>query len=133
MKKVFLFLSILILATSCGDAVVKKPEKAIDEETMVNIIYDLSVLEAMKSRNPSVLGDHSGSEYVYKKYAIDSLQFAQNSQYYASDVSKYKDIYDKVAARIDSDKNAADSIAKKKGQKAVPPANPGSRDLPQVK
>lgn len=133
MKKIFLFLSILILGSSCGDAVVNKPETTIDEETMVNIIYDLSVLEAMKSRNPGIFGNHSGSEYVYKKYAIDSLQFAQNSQYYASDVSQYKDIYDKVAARIESDKNTADSIAKKTGQKAVLPANPVARDMPQVK
>ncbi|HMI05923.1 MAG TPA: DUF4296 domain-containing protein [Flavobacterium sp.] len=120
MKKVLFFLSVLFLGISCGKTAVTKPDKLIDKETMTKIIYDLSVMEAMKSRNPGSNENNVSPDYIYKKYSIDSLQFAQNSQYYAADIGQYKEIYDKVAERMDKERKAADSIAKVKGEKVVP-------------
>lgn len=130
MKKAAFLLGVLLLLVNCKDTVVEKPEKLIDEETMVNIIYDLSVLEAMKSRNTALVGN-STSAYVYKKYNIDSVQFVKNNQYYAAKIEKYKKIYDKVNERMENEKKIADSLAKSKGEK-ITPTTPTDH-TPQVK
>lgn len=118
MKKTALLLGILMLLTGCKDSVVEAPQKPIDEETMANILYDLSVYEAMKSKKPGLFTG-STSDYVYKKYHIDSLQFAQNNRYYASEISKYQKIYENVNARLLAESKLADSLAKVKGDNEV--------------
>lgn len=125
-----LLLGVLVLLAGCNNTVVEKPEKLIDEQTMASILYDLSVLEAIKTKNPGMVG--STSEYIYKKYNIDSVQFTQNNRYYASEIAKYKSIYDDVNARLEADKSAADSLARAKGEKVTAaPAMPSS--TPQIK
>jgi hypothetical protein len=130
MKKIALLLSVILLFAGCNNSPVQKPEKLIDEETMANIIYDLSVLEAMKSRDGKLVRN-STSAYVYKKYKIDSVQFVQNNQYYAAEIDKYKKIYEKVNARLESEKKAADSLAKAKGENGIPTG--ATNDQPQIK
>ena len=119
----------MLLFASCNNSAVQKPDKLIDEETMTNIIYDLSVLEAMKSRNPQLMRN-STSEYVYKKYNIDSVQFVRNNQYYAAEIDKYKKIYEKVNTRIESEKKLADSLVKVSGEQLTPNQK---ADTPQIK
>jgi hypothetical protein len=130
MKKFALLLSVLFLFAGCNNSPVEKPQKLIDQETMANIIYDLTVLEAMKSRDVK-LTRNSTSDYVYRKYNIDSVQFVQNNQYYAAEIDQYKKIYEKVNARIESEKELADSLAKVKGEKAIPATD--KEALPQIK
>ena len=92
----------LLFVISCQKPLVEKPEKLIDENTMVDILYDLSILEAIKSQN-AVTPDSisiNPNEFIVKKYKVDSIQFAKNDKYYASDIKKYKKIYDKVTQRI---------------------------------
>ena len=83
---------------------------------MVDIIYDMSVLEAITSSSPGVLEDNSidSRTYIYKKYSIDSLQFTENSAYYASDLKNYKKMYETVEKRIEDNKKVADSLLKKR-------------------
>lgn len=125
-----LLLGVLVLVAGCSNAVAEKPEKLIDEKTMASILYDLSVLEAIKTKNPGMTG--STSEYIYKKYKIDSVQFSQNNRYYASEIGKYKSIYDEVNARLEADKNVADSVANVKNEKVTVPVMPNS-NAPQIK
>jgi hypothetical protein len=103
MKKlvtIFLLFAILI---SCQKPAVSKPDNLIDEEVMVDIMYDVSVLEAMKSQKAFVLEANkiNPNTYIYKKYKIDSLQFANSDKFYASDIKKYKEIFDKVNKRME--------------------------------
>lgn len=128
MKRIAFLLGLIVLLASCNDRVVDKPEKLLDEETMANILYDLAVLEAMKSRNPELTGN-STPQYVYKKYDIDSLQFVQNNKYYAAEIRKYKKIYDKVNGRLEAEKKIADSLAKKNGGSTTSSSN---GNTPQV-
>ncbi|MSP85126.1 MAG: DUF4296 domain-containing protein [Flavobacteriaceae bacterium] len=103
MKKiVFLFLLFAILI-SCQKPAVSKPYNLIDEEVMVDIMYDISVLEAMKSQKVLVLEVNkiNPNTYIYKKYKIDSLLFSNSNKFYASDIKKYKEIFDKVNKRIE--------------------------------
>ena len=123
MKKALFLL--VVLAWGCGQSAVEKPDNLIDEATMVDILYDLSVLEAMKTRDAK-LSDNSSAGYVYKKYNIDSVQFAHSNQYYAAEIEKYRKIYEKVDARLQAEKTTADSLAKKEGRTTpTPPGDPG--------
>lgn len=116
MKKAIVFLFGLILIVSCQDSVVEKPDNLIDKDQMVDIIYDLSLLEAIKSSNYGALESRKidPTTYVYKKYKIDSVQFAKSDRYYASDIDVYSGIYDKVSKRLESNRNAIDSTNKSK-------------------
>jgi hypothetical protein len=96
----FLLFTILI---SCQKPAVPKPDNLIDEEVMADIMYDISILEAMKSQKAFVLeaNEINPNTYIYKKYKVDSLQFANSDKFYASDIKKYKEIFDKVNKRIE--------------------------------
>ena len=79
-------------------------------------MYDLSLLQAIRGSNNQSVLDSNGIDpatYIYKKYKIDSLQFAQNNRYYASDVKSYNRMFNKLNQRILDNKAAADSIEKK--------------------
>lgn len=122
-----ILLLLALLALGCGKPAVEKPDNLIDQQTMANIIYDLAVIEAMKTQDVALIGNAS-SDYVYKKYKVDSLRFVRSNQYYAAQIDQYKKIYEKVDARLAAEKNTADSIAKK----TRPMPKPAS-DVPQVK
>ncbi|HEU0135725.1 MAG TPA: DUF4296 domain-containing protein [Flavobacterium sp.] len=111
MKKLTAFCS-LILFLACGSPAVEKPDNLIEEEVMVNIFYDLAVMDAIKSHSPLSLSSRAivPDIYIYKKYKIDSLQFAKSNQYYAADIEKYKKIYVKVGERLEANKAQADSL-----------------------
>lgn len=112
MRKTISFLVILVLFSSCREEAVEKPDRLIEKGKMVNIMYDLAILEGIKYQNPTSLVTYNinPSQYIYKKYKIDSLQFAQSNVYYASNYTKYKDIFDEIIKRIDNQKAVADSL-----------------------
>lgn len=101
-KLVSLFLLLAILI-GCQKPAVPIPDNLIDENEMVDIMYDISILEAMKSQKAVVLEANkiNPNTYIYKKYKIDSLQFANSDKFYASDIKKYKEIFDKVNKRME--------------------------------
>jgi hypothetical protein len=114
MKYLLLFFAGVLLFSGCKENTVEKPENLITEDGMVNIIYDLSLFEAIRSNSPdSLVEQHIDPEYIYKKYKIDSLQFAKNDRYYATDIDRYAKIYDRVAKRLERHKKQTDSILKK--------------------
>jgi Domain of unknown function (DUF4296) len=102
MKTVLTILSFLFLLASCNKAEVPKPKNLIDEEVLENIIYDMSLLEAVKTQIPIDKQKFSGktTDYIYKKYKIDSLQFVKSNQYYATDIDNYKKIFERVKDRL---------------------------------
>lgn len=108
MKKYLALFSLILF--SCKKPAVEKPQNLIDEPVMVAMLYDLTVLEAIKSHAISngTTSPMQTNEYLYKKYGVDSLQFVQNEKYYASNITTYKRIFDQVNQRI------LDSLAYKK-------------------
>jgi len=134
MKNILFFFSAILLLGSCKNEVVEKPAKLIDEDQMVNIIYDLALLEAIKSQYQISATENqvNPKEYIYKKYNIDSLQFAQSNHYYASDIGNYKKMYDKVSQRLADQQKLADSLAKKNNKGNLPSAKPADSDTPRV-
>jgi len=104
MKRLLFFLSFFIVLTSCKNTTVEKPDNLIDEDKMVDILFDVSILEAIKVTNPKSLETRkiNSNKYIYQKYKIDSLQFAKSDLYYASDVANYEKMYKKVIEKIDN-------------------------------
>ena len=120
MKKLAALFLLFAILISCQKPAVSKPDNLIDEEVMVDIMFDISVLEAMKSQKAVVLEANkiNPSTYIYKKYKIGSLQFANSDKFYASEIKKYKDIFDKVNKRIE------EKIEASKKQKTSPLPKP---------
>lgn len=114
MKNFIVILLVLFLSISCKKQLVKEPAKLIEKEKMVDIMYDLSLLEAIRYQKPLSLDSVESDpvKFIFKKYKVDSLQFAQNNMYYASDYESYKDMFDEVNKRIAVNQRAADSLAK---------------------
>ena len=120
---------VVITFISCGQKAIEKPDNLIDEDKMITILYDLSLLEAIKSQKPAVLDSNQVdvTKYIYKKYKIDSLQFANSSQYYASNIENYKLMYEEVAKKLDESAAKSEVLVKKSGGKV-----PDNSDVPRV-
>ncbi len=114
MRKYFTLVLCLLFFASCNENAIEKPDNLIDEDKMVNIIYDLTLLEAARVNNSASLRDMNiePDEYVYKKYKIDSLQFVNSDRYYASDIKGYSKIYDRVTKRLERETQKIDSLKK---------------------
>ena len=109
MKINFAFLSIVLLLFSCQNAV-EKPQNLIEEDEMIDIIYDLALLEGIKADYSLNQQSQNSEKFIYKKYKIDSLQFAQSNAYYAADVQNYKEMYQKINEKIDTQRDEIDSL-----------------------
>lgn len=102
MNKIYAALILsLFLATGCKNNTVAEPKIVIDRATMVNIIYDLSVLEAMRSINSANgITYPKPNIYIKNNYNYDSITFAQNTKFYASNTADYKKMYTEVQERL---------------------------------
>ena len=121
MKKGVLFFILISLIFSCKEEVVKKPENLIEKDIMVDVMYDLALLEAIKYQSPNELETHkiNPDEYIYKKYKIDSAQFVQSNMYYASDYKEYKKMYDQINSRLVKNKSLLEEAIKNEKDKAL--------------
>lgn len=106
------------MLVGCQHNAVEKPANLIDQETMVDILYDLALLEAIKAQNPYAPQNQNlqPKEYIFKKYSIDSVQFSSSNRYYISQIEQYKKMYDQVAERIEAEKKIAEEKARSNGQ-----------------
>lgn len=118
-KKILLFLVVLSMIFSCKKQLVKTPDRVIEKDKMVNIIYDLALLEAIKIQDPSSLDSFkiNPNDYIFKKYKIDSLQFSQNNIYYAADYKEYKKMFEEIKSRLDKNKISVEKLIKDKKKK----------------
>lgn len=93
--------------SSCNDIQKpSKPKNLIPQDKMADIIADISILNAAKSINKYELEDKNlnPENYIYNKYDIDSVQFAESNKYYAYDVKKYEEIYLKAKEKLENQK-----------------------------
>lgn len=121
LKKTSYYLILLLLATSCFNAnKLEKPKNLIPKDKMVNILIDIKLLTSSHGKNKKTLEDNHifPESYIYKKYNIDSLQFANSNSYYSFYVNEYSEIYQKIkdsleALRLDLKKLEELEAAKK--------------------
>ncbi len=121
-KKIIIpFLIILAVFVSCKKELAKEPKHLIEKEKMVDIMYDLSLLGAMRNQNSVLLDSfkNNSNEYIYKKYKIDSIQFAQSNIYYAADYKEYKKMYEQVKTRLDKNISLTESLVAAEKKKVL--------------
>lgn len=106
MRTTVLFLCFLAIAFSCNEKVVEPPENLIAKEKMINILYDLAIINAGKATDPQVLEglELEPMQFIYDKYGIDSVQFVTSDLYYASLPLEYEKIYKALEARLELEK-----------------------------
>ncbi len=92
---------------------------------MVDILYDISLLEAIKAQNINGgVSNKNANAFLYKKHGIDSIQLARSNKYYAADVEEYKKMFAEVKSRLE------EQMKKLGGSVNTPvPVNP---DVPQI-
>ena len=114
MKK--LLYLVVCLVFSCNPSVEKpkKPKNLIPEDKMVDIMYDIFILNSAKGVNKKML-ELNGilpKDYVFEKYSIDSTQFAESNNYYVYDTKTYESILNKIAEKIDAKKKEYEALDK---------------------
>lgn len=111
--KICLFV-LITFSVGCKNEIIDRPENLISEDQMIDILYDMAIMEGIRLNNPAVFVDYKidPAQHLFEKYKIDSLQFAESNFYYASDVNKYLEMYQKIQAKIDLDFEKADSLTK---------------------
>lgn len=92
---------------SCGKEIkLEKPENLIPEREFTEILFDMFVINSAKGVNKKLMEENGlkPEAYIYEKYQIDSLQFAQSNEYYAFDSEKYAAILNKVKQNVENQK-----------------------------
>lgn len=97
---------VLALYACNGIDAPKKPKNLISKAKMSDILEDVYILNAAKGTNRKILEENGvdPEKYIYQKYGIDSIQFAESNEYYAFDVKAYEEIVDTVRARLEISK-----------------------------
>lgn len=113
MQKFGIFLAFLLII-SCAEEMIKKPENLIPKNEMINILYDLALLNAGKNIDPGKLIDNNieTMPFIYKKYSIDSTQFVKSDMYYASKPLEYEALYTALEERLKQEKLSLEDIKK---------------------
>ena len=103
MKNWILFI-VTLLFLSCNNSVIEKPNNLIDEDQMVDILYDIAVLDAMRTQNfGAPVAYPTTTEMLKAKHKVDSVTFAKSAKYYAADYKKYRKMYEEVKVRLEEE------------------------------
>lgn len=114
MGKGVYYLILFCLLLACAEKVIKKPANLIPMAKMEHILYDIAIITAAKNINAELLRKNNVGtmEYVYAKYGVDSIQFAESDIYYASIPSNYEAIYTKILDSIKVGEKIAGDLQK---------------------
>ncbi|WP_445381096.1 DUF4296 domain-containing protein [Robiginitalea sp. IMCC43444] len=112
MKLKTCLLLLFLVSAACSEKLVEKPENLIPEEKMISVLYDMALLDAIKSSHPQVIARNKVyvMDFLYEKYGIDSLQFVKSDLYYASIPSKYQAIYKAVEDRLSRERDSITNL-----------------------
>lgn len=109
------FLLVLLFVTVSCDKNFRasEPDNLIEQDVMEEILYDIKLLQASKSKKYKILKDNNvqADTYIYDKYKIDSITLRQNIEYYATDSFKEsKKIEERIRLRFVADKEAIEKV-----------------------
>jgi len=111
--KRFLLVLLLIIVSCDKSFKTPEPDNLIDQPVMEEILYDISLLKAAKSKSYKIIKDNNvqADVYIYEKYKIDSITLRQNIEYYATtSFKKSKEIEERIRLRFDADKAKVEKI-----------------------
>lgn len=103
---------------SCGRDVVEKPENLIEKDVMIDIYYDISILNSLKSTGADKLEsiDLQPDEFLFEKYGIDSTQLSKSSIYYTSNANLQLEMFTEVEQRLQRLKDTVEARRNKREQ-----------------
>lgn len=115
-KIVLLVFGVFFLASCQEKKSTPKPDNLIPEDKMVNILVDLAKINGANNISSKSFKerDIEPKDLIFKKYNIDSLQLVENSNYYADNFKKNKNIYTKVEAILQRETDSLNAIAEEK-------------------
>ena len=111
----YIYILCVFFVVSCQDIQpVEKPPNLIDRAKMKEILYEIAVVNAARGINIQKLSQYgvNPETYIFEKFTIDSVQFANSVSYYSSDIEEYKDMYLDIQKRVDGEFTYHDSLAK---------------------
>ena len=106
MRNIIFVIATLFILSCDKNFKSSKPGVLIDQPVMEDILYDISLLKAAKSKKFKVLNDNNvnADDYIYNKYKVDSITLRQNIEYYATNSFEIaKNIEDKIALKLKSE------------------------------
>ena len=111
MKKVVYILVLVILASCQHVDRPEKPENLIPKDQMVQILAEAYTGNAARSISNRTLREEGLQidSLIYNKYRIDSLQFVESNDYYASEINDYIAIMEEVKAVLEARKVTVDT------------------------
>lgn len=117
-------LLMMLFFISCDkDFKAPEPEQLIEQNVMEDILYDIKLLKAAKSKNYRILKDNNVQvdAYIYDKYKLDSITLRENIAYYATASFKIsKEMEVNIKQRFEADKKIVTSkIKNDKGEKEI--------------
>ena len=82
----------------------EKPENLIGKEKMVDILTETDLGNAARSIDNKAIMEKGIKldSLIYRRFGVDSLQFAKSNAYYAADVNTYMEIIKEVETRLDT-------------------------------
>lgn len=110
--KNFLIIGALILV-SCSSNKAEKPDNLISEQKMVEILYELSLINS--SRNFRPVGQKESikmNSSFFDYHGIDSLQFAVSNAYYATQPKRYLKIVELAEEMLENQKDSLTAVKK---------------------
>ena len=118
MKNILVFFVVIFCWACDGSTPVNEPEKKITPEIMEDIFYDLSVMKSVQnSKNLNEeFKSYFGTQYIYEKYGIDSLQLIQNQMYYVQKPKLMKKIFQNLEIRYQKIQDSLDTLIKNEYQ-----------------
>lgn len=110
-KKIYILTLGLLSFIACGRNVVEKPDNLIPKDVMVDIYYDISILNSLKSTGTDKMEsiDLEPDAYLFEKYSIDSTQLSKSSIYYTSNANLQLEMFTQVEERLQRLKDSIDA------------------------
>lgn len=111
MRKV-LYISFCFLFFACQHIVKpEKPEDLIPEDTMVELLAEIYLGNAARTVDNTTMRKNGVKvdSFLFKKYNVDSLQFAKSNAYYASNLDTYNAIFQKIEQKLQALKTEEDN------------------------
>ncbi len=111
--KIGYIIAFLLLVVGCQNVKYpEKPDNLIQQDKMIEVLTEVYLSNAVRTSNVRLIRDsgYKLDSMLYKKFTIDSLQFAKSHAYYAADLDKYALIFEKVKANLEVLKVKADTL-----------------------
>lgn len=114
MKKVFYIVICFFFSCNSGIEKPQKPKNLIPEDKMVDIMYDVFLLNSAKGVNKIILEVNGvmPEKYIFEKYSIDSTQFAESNNYYVYNTKTYESILNRIKEKMDLNKKKYEALDK---------------------